>query len=255
MATVEELERLNALLKRLGPVGDARPGELIEADDWNLVVASVIETARVLVEDEARGVEPHGHPDQVQIGWLDPRLRELIQGGPLSDPKQAARLDARERADAKLTETLEALRAEIEAMRARMRDVATRDLERETSVNVVRRKVEGIADGRSDVLAVRESLDAMRDRVTRAVELAEGLEVGGQPPDLGKVDSRLGELEELATRLRLPSGEVLDGTTFERRLAEIQNKGVTQDELDQALEDRRAALDPADRASIEDSLR
>jgi hypothetical protein len=255
MATVEELDRLTALLARLGPIGDQRPGELIEADDWNLVVASVIETARVLVEAKARGVEPHSHPDQVQIGWLDPRLRQLIEGGPLADPKQVARVDAIERADAKLTEALEALRAELEAIRGRMRDVATRDLERESSVNVVRRKVEGIADGRADVLAVRESLDAMRERVTRAVELAEGLEVDGQAPDLGKVDARLAELEEVATRLRLPSGELLDGATFERRLAEVQNKGVTQDELDQALEDRRAQLDPADQQAIEDGLR
>jgi hypothetical protein len=255
MPTVEELDRLTALLARLAPIADQRPGELIEAGDWNLVVASVIETARVLVEAEARGVEPHSHPDQVQIGWLDPRLRQLIEGGPLTDPKEIARVDALERADAKLTETLAALRDEIEAMRGRMRDVATRDIERESSVNVVRRKVEGIADGRADVLAVRESLESMRDRVTRAVELAEGLEVGGQPPDLGKLDTRLAELESVADRLRLPSGELLDGATFERRLAEAQTKSVTQADLDQALEDRRAQLDPADQAAIEDSLR
>ena len=255
MATVEELERLTALLKRLGPLADQRPGELIEAADWNLLVASVVETARVLVEDKPAVVELHSHPDQVQIGWLDPRLRQLIEGGPLNDPKQVARVEALERADAKLLGALEALRTELETMRTRVRDVATRDLERESSVNVVRRKVEGIADGRADVLAVRESVEAMRDRVARAVELAEGLEVGGRPPDLGGLDERLAKVEQVAERLRLPSGEPLDGATFERRLAEVRNKVVTRGDLDQALDDRRAVLDPADQAAIENRLR
>ena len=255
MPTVEDLERLTALLKRLGPVADQRAGELIRADDWNLVVDAVIETARSLVEAEARGVEPHDHPDQVQIGWLDPRLRQIVEGGPLGDPGAMARVDALERADTKLTAALEQLRAELEQMRSRMRDVATRDLERESSVNVVRRKVEGIADGREDVLAVRAGLDAMRGRVGRAIELAEKLEVGGEPPDLGALDERVKAIEDLRERLTLPSGEPFDGATLERRLTELQATLVTEEELDQALEDRRAQLDPADRAAIEDGLR
>jgi hypothetical protein len=140
-------------------------------------------------------------------------------------------------------------------MRTRMRDVATRDLERESSVNVVRRKVEGIADSREDVLAVRESLDAVRERVKRAVELAEGLEVGGEPPDLGKLEERLKGLEALQERLRFPSGELFDAAVLERRIAELATTLVTEEELDRALEDRRAQLDPADQQAIENSLR
>jgi hypothetical protein len=254
MAGVEELDRLAAMLRRLRPLAEQQAGELIRAEDWNLLVGAVMETARAMVESEARVVPAHDHPDQVQVGWLDPRLRQLVESGPLGDPAELARLAALERADERAKKALDSLHAELEKLRTRLRDVSTRDLERESSVNVVRRKVEGIADGRDDVLAVRAGLDSMRERVGRAVELAELLEQGGQAVDVGDLAERVDSLEELRENLLLPSGERFDAGSLERRLTELTNTLVTEAELDDALKERRAVLDPADRASIGDEL-
>src|SRR5688500_11660478 len=98
MPAVEELDRLAALLRRLGPLAEQQAGELIRAEDWNLLVRAVMETARTMVEAEARAVPPHDHADQVQVGWLDPRLRQMVESGPLGDPAELTRLAAVERA-------------------------------------------------------------------------------------------------------------------------------------------------------------
>jgi hypothetical protein len=254
MPTVEELDRLAALLRRLGPLSEQQVGELIRAEDWNLLVRAVMETARAMVEAEAPPVPPHDHPDQVQVGWLDPRLRQMVESGPLGDSAELARLAAVERAGEQVKAALDGLQAELAELRTRLREIGTRDLERESSVNVVRRKVEGIADGRQDVIEVRAGLDAMRDRVGRAVELAERLEQDGQPVDVGALAKRVDSLEELRESLRLPTGERFDAATLERRLTELTNTLVTEAELDDALKERRAVLDPADRAAIENSV-
>lgn len=254
MAGVEELDRLAALLKRLRPLGEQQAGELIRAEDWNLLVGAVIETSRAIVESEVRAVPAHDHPDQVQAGWLDPKLRQLVESGPLGDPAQLTRLSTVERTGDQIKAALDGLRAELEEIRTRLREVATRDLERESSVNVVRRKVEGIADGREDVLEVRAGLDAVRERVGRAVELAEKLEQDGEAVDVGELAKRLENIEALREDLRLPSGERFSASTLERRLTELTNTLVTEQELDDALKDRRTVLDPADRASIENGV-
>jgi hypothetical protein len=254
MPTVEEIDRLTALLARLGPLGETQPGELILAEDWNTVVDVLVEVARALVEDQERPVRPHDHPDQVQLGWLDPRLRQVVEGGPLADPANTARVDSLERADERLQAALDGLAAQVAELRERGREIATRDLEREAAVSIVRRRVEGIADGRDDVLAVRKSLDTVRTRVERAVELAENLEAGGEAVDLGALKERVGGLEELRQRLELPSGETLDGAAIERRLAELRNQVVDEDKLDAALAEHRAELDPAQENALEGRL-
>jgi len=244
MATVEELDRLRAIVTRLGPLASAQAGELIRAEDWNDAIGALQEVARALVEDREAPVPPHEHPDQVAIGWLDPRLRQLVESGPVGDPAALARVGALERADEGLRAALDAIRAELDDVRTRSRDIATRDLDRQAAVNVVRRKLEGVADAREDVAAVRSSLAAVHDRVTRAVELAEKLQDGGEPVDLGALSGRVAELAKLREGLTLPSGEVLDAPALERKLAELRNELVTQDELDEALEDRTPELPP-----------
>ena len=79
MPTVAELQRLDALINRLTPLSQVAQGELIRAQAWNDVVGTVIEVARAVLADAQVEVVPaHDHPEQVELSWLDPRLRSLI---------------------------------------------------------------------------------------------------------------------------------------------------------------------------------
>ncbi|HSD79196.1 MAG TPA: hypothetical protein VLB47_00995, partial [Solirubrobacteraceae bacterium] len=255
MATVEELDRLTALLARLTPLAAQQPGELVRAADWNTVVGTLIEVVGTLVHDQDQPVKPHDHPDQVAVGWLDPRLRQLVEQGPLGDPAAVARVDALERADTRIGALVEQLRGEVEQLRGRALDIATKDVERAASLSVVRRKVEGLDDAREDVLAVRASLDSVRAKVDRAVELAEVLQHDGEPVDVAALKARVDALDAFRAKLTLPDGEELDGAAFERRLAELRDELVTQEVLDEALKSQKAELDPVAEQALEDRLK
>ncbi|MEV0644069.1 hypothetical protein AB0I28_02275 [Phytomonospora sp. NPDC050363] len=246
MTTTADLDRLQALLSRLTPVASRQRGEVIRADDWNLVVGSLIELARaVLAEAASPTVPAHDHTDQVQLSWLDGRLRGILQTGPLGDPAAITRLSAVERRLSGSGGNLDEVKAEIDALRDRVGQVTTRDLVRESDVTLVRRSMAAIGDTRGDVLSLRETLAAIRTDLTRAIEVGRELEVDGRRVDIPGLVGTVAELQNLREHLTFPDGRPLDAAELERRLTELTNTLVTEEELDAALEEVRGPI-PAD---------
>jgi len=255
MPTVADLERLQALVTRLVPLASAQPRTLIRAEDWNLVVGALIELARsVLAADGAAAVGPHDHTDQVQLSWLDGRLRSLLEQGPLTDPASQARVGALERRLTSTAATLDGVRGGLADVRARVDDVTTRDLVREADVTKVRRTVEALGDSRGDVLGLRESLQALREDLQRAIEVGRQLEVDGQPLDVPALVARVGELETLREHLTMPDGRPLDAAELERRLTELTNTLVTEQELDEALSQFHPQLSADESARLKEDI-
>lgn len=256
MPTVEELERLGALLARLAPLGDKQRGELIEAADWNALTGAVIEVARVvLAEDRGDAVAAHTHPDQVGVGWLDSSLRTLVQRGPLADPAAVARLAATERQLARLGTRFGDLADRVGEVRTRVTDVATKDLLRSTELERVARRVDGVGDARDDVRDLRETLRVLDVDVRRAVEVGQQLDVDGRPFDAHDVVSRLRSVEALREAWTAADGTLVDAPELERRLAEVRASTVTRDVLDTAIDGIVVALDPEDRTALLDAAR
>jgi DNA repair exonuclease SbcCD ATPase subunit len=254
VATVEELDRLGALLTQLTPLESRLPGELVRAQDWNTVVGTLIAVVRSLVDDRDAAVAPHQHVDQVSVGWLDPQLRQLIQQGPLGDPAAVARVSALELADTRAGVTIEAIRADVAQLQSRALDLGTRSAEQQSTLSLVNRKVEGLDDAREDVLALRTTLQTVQDKVAEAIELAGRLQVDGQPVDIGALKAQVDAITDLSSRFTLPGGEVLDGPTFERRIAELRAEMVNQQQLDDALANHPGGFDGAAQAALEQRL-
>ncbi len=255
MPTVADLERLRALNERLTPLANATQGELIRAEDWNTLVGAVSEIARVvLAEDREAAPAAHEHPDQVTSGWLDPRLRALIERGPLSDPAAEARLQALEQRVDRLQARVEALFGSVGEVRDRVTDVTTRDLVRQSEVVNVRRVVEGLGDSRESVRELRETLGVLQRDVSTAVTIGQRLTVNGQPIDFNDFDLRLRQADDLRARLTGPDGGLLDANALENRLTQLTNTLVTQETLDQALETVRRDISPGELADLEGRL-
>lgn len=243
MPTVADLEQLAALLRRLEPLGGARRGTLIRADDWNLLVTAVVELARsTLTGSDPSVVVPHEHTDQVQLSWLDGRLRSLVSTGGLSDPTAGARLGELDRALATHRDRLDELDTRMGGLRGQLTELGTRDLVREADVTTVRRTVEALDDARDDVLAVRESLNSIRGDLDRVIEIGRLLQDGGQTIDVRDMSRRLASLESLRQRLTRPDGTELNAAELERRLTELVTTLVTEQELDEALRTHRPEL-------------
>lgn len=239
MATVSDLERLQALVERLGPLAGKVRGELIAADDWNTLVGALIEVGRATVATGLADVPEHEHPDQVSIGWLDPRLRQIVTGGGLKDPALDTALIKLRRDVGLLDARLSRVGEDLASTRTRVETVATNDVTRSATLDRLNRKVLGAADDRGDVADLRTTLRTLQVEVGRAVEVGSLLEVEGRPVDVPGLVQRVGDIEQLRERLTRPDGSLLDASGLEVRLTELQSALVTQDQLTEAIDEVR----------------
>jgi Skp family chaperone for outer membrane proteins len=228
---------------------------VIASAEWDLVVQTLIELAQSTVQVEEEPVKPHDHPDQVSATWLDPKLRTLVEGGPLADPAQVARLGDAERRLDRVTSALEDVRTDVARIRDLVNEVAGHDLTREAAVTDLRRTVETVSNAREDVLALRGTLAALEDKVSVAVETGTALQVDGDIVHLQDVVNRISALEALRDRLTLPTGQLLDAAELQRQFAGLQNTFMTQGQLDDAIKKRPAVLSDDDRNKLQTDLR
>ena len=256
MATTAELDLLRTLAERLGPLSTAAPGELILAEHWNTLVGVVGDLARALLAQERDAVPAaHEHLDQVSLGWLEPSLRSLIQGGPLSDPAAEARLADLGRRVARLDSRSDGLNGALGELRSTLDTVSTRDLVREAQLTETRRAVEAHEGTVEDIGTLRKSLAAVKSDVGTAIEIGRKLTVEGQQFDAVALTERVKAVEAVRERLRRPDGELLDASALELRLTELTNTLVTESELDVALGKHRAVIDPEQVGVLEERLR
>lgn len=255
MPTVAELQRLDALITRLTPLSQVAQGELIRAQAWNDLVGTVIELARAVLADAGEEeVRAHDHPEQVALSWLSPALRTLIERGPLGDPASVARVADLERKLAQAQTRFAGVDETVNEVRNRIAEVATRDLARQTQVTDLRRVVDGIADPRDDLTAMRETLRAVQNDVATALEVGRRLTVDGAPLDVAGLLDRVRAVEAVRDRLLLPNGSLLDASMFEQRVTELTNSMVTEEELETAIKNRRPRLNATERDALREQL-
>ena len=255
MPTPQDLQRLRTLLTRLTAIGNAQRGELILADDWNALVAAVADVAQaVLAADAQPTVPPHEHLDQVTPAWLAQQLRDLIERGPLADPATQQRLIDFDQRLKRLSDQLDESRNRVDEFRGRLTDVVSRDLEREAAVTNVRRAVENVVDPRPDLINLRNTLASVQRDLGNVLQAAAKLTVNGQVVDVGALVNRVGQLEQLRDRLKFANGELLDAATVEARLTAVENKAVTQDQLDDAIKKRPIEVPPDVLSGVEDRI-
>ena len=259
MPSSQDLEQLKGAMATLSRLGAARGG-LIRAEDWNSLVATVVDLARAFLgRDGADVVPPHEHRDEVTAEWLAPALRTLVERGPLADPAQVTRLADVELGIKRLRDTADTGQANASDLRARLDAVTTRDLERQAAVTRVTRAVDAVADPKPELDAMRASLKSVQDNLSTVVDAASKLrDATGQGVDLAALNAKVNGFDELAARLRGADGQVLDFAAIENRLAAIAEKSVTQDQLTAAITNARnariAGLDEVE-ARLSSSLR
>lgn len=255
MPTPQDLERLRALLGQLEAIGGAQRGELIRADDWNMLVRAVEDLARaVLAADAAAAVPAHEHLDQITADWLSPGLRDLLERGPLADPAVQKRLTEIEQTLRRTRESQDVNDRKVEEFRGRLTDVAARDVERQAAVTSIRRVVDSVADPRPELQNMRSTLGVIQRDMSTVLDAASRLSVEGQVVDLGAIVTRVGALEEMRERLRTANGELLDAATIETRIAEIANRTITPETLDGILDSRPATISEDQIAGLETRL-
>jgi hypothetical protein len=254
--TAADLENVSALVTRLLALTQAAPGGLIRAQDWNLVVAALVELAQTMVAAAGEvPVPPHQHAGQVRLDWLDPALTTLVQRGPLGDPDEVGRAQAARREIAGLRADLDGLRSDLNQLRLRLTDLSGRDLTRESQVGAVSLQLSGVSGVRDDVAGLRSSLASVQQNIAAALAVGQQLSVGGQPVDMTALTARLATLESFREAFRTASGQLLDATAIDERLAAGIGGLVSRSELGTILDQRPVVIPPAQVQTLIDAVK
>lgn len=256
MATTENLERLEGLVKTLAPLANKQRGELIEAGQWNALVDGVLEVARASLAGAVDETVPqHKHTDMVALDWLTPKLRDLVSGGALSDPASQSALTKLERKIDRLATRMDELADKFGRFQADLSGVQTKDIVRQNEVTELGRKIDGVRDARDDVAQLRTSLNSISADVQTAVAAVGSLTAGGQLIDVAGLVGRVDQLDGLRDALTTPAGNILSAAEYERRLEELRAQLVTEDELRGSLDGLRDEFGGFDTSSILDEAR
>jgi predicted transcriptional regulator len=209
----------------------------------------------VLADDSTQTVPPHEHVDQVKSSWLDPSLRNVIQGGGLSDPVAQGQLGELRRTLVRVTARLDTTEQKTGEVHDRITAVTTTDLARQSEIAAVRNTVSNFGDRADEVLGLRTTLESVRTDVQTAITAAQRLVVDGQPVDFNAFDQRLKSVEQIGVSLRTPSGALLDAAQLENRLTQLTNTLVTQAQLEDVLSHRPANIPQATIDGLQQGLR
>ena len=245
MATSAELQRLNGVLTRLTPLAQAARGELIKAENWNAVVAAIIELARALLEKPTTAENPaHTHIDEVSLGWLDKQLRTLISGGSLKDPVQEGRLNELARKIKQINNDVAGRKTDVIAVRTELDRMTTKELARENSVHNLDRKVEGLSDAREEIGQFKLTLEGISKEITTVQTIANQLrDDDGSIVDVVNMRNRINDLNAFREQMKDASGEPLTGIGIDQKIADALNTLVTEEELKDALDNRLDGLE------------
>lgn len=254
MASVADIDRVSAIVRTLDALGNVRPGDVIQAQQWNDLVGAVKGLAHAVLGAREETVPPHDHTGQVKLSWLDAPLRAMVEKG-RSDPVLDIRFVEVER-------KLQVLDTRVAQVSAAAADAAgnvvrlnTRVFERDADFTEVHRKIETFDARKDEITSLRDTLGGIQERVDRAARVATRLDLDAQPDfDLRTFIGRVEKLEELPKRLTTATGELLDVQGFETRISDLQKKFVTQAQLDVRLEKHEVTIPPSAFDQVRETL-
>ena len=222
-----------AIVDGLEPLSAATPGEPVRADDWNTVVAAVVDLAQIALASDQSAAEridarfapsEHAHLGEVGPAWLDAAAREQIEGSQNRIDLEQELAHAN-RTMAELSARMERLAGDIESVRRRLLTVEDNDLGRYQRIDRVATAVDSLGEQTTDIRDVESSLHGLRTQVGKALALRSQLaDEQGTPIDLVAMRAAVNQLNGDRERLLDAAGDVLDARAIEQRIAKLETR-------------------------------
>lgn len=247
----DTLDLLDEIVKGAEGAAGKGPGQPLRADDWNTLAEAVVRLARLAAARERGQAEAlaksyaradHVHLGEVDLTWFEPATRALVEArGGAGDV--AARLDGLAREAKALRGEVSALTGQVERLRDRLADAATEDRVREADVLRLGTRLDGVIDLDRRVTVLDGRVAGIDDGVRDALAFRDTLrDPNGEPLDVADLVGRVDTLAAAQERLRLADGEVVRIRDFQNRIADLEQRAVTDANLDTRLAARLDAL-------------
>ncbi|MET0389433.1 MAG: hypothetical protein ABW321_25890 [Polyangiales bacterium] len=244
MAELESLTRLTAIVEALAAVGGKERGEPLRADDWNVLVSSLVELAK-LTQSRERALQDllqaqfatvdHQHLGQVSLDWFDESTRALIEK-PGLNATQAASVARIERDLKTLGQRVDTTIERLDKLERELDNTRDRDLGRTKQFDRIDLRVENLLGLEQRVTGLRGEFAGLDSQLKEALVFRDRLRdpTGAEIDVLGLVQ-RVSELDKLRDNLRLADGTLGRLRDVERQLVELGDKGVSGDALNEAV--------------------
>jgi hypothetical protein len=249
MAGAEPLDRIGALAAGLAPLGAMQRGMPIEADDWNVLVATlqgILELDRGQF-DALRGAladayapTVHEHLGTVSVAWLASDLQARVGDGASAVSLLSAIADLRRQVDAERQEVAR-LTAVVEDLQRRIDRSSVDNLDRGTRLHRFEDRLTGVEDLKVTVGAMTGTVQSLRPGIEQVLQLKASLtDPNGNPVDVAGLQGQIQDLQGMRDLFTGINGEVVHIKDIETRIADL--KDVVDHATPGGLEQRFGAL-------------
>jgi uncharacterized small protein (DUF1192 family) len=228
----DNLERIAALIDRLGPLAGKSRGMRIEADEWNALVEilqGLLQVERVQEQTNASHLEErfalksHEHLGEVSAAWLDADLQAKLGGGDGSVSTRSALAEISSRI-ASLNTEVGRLTALLDSHGKLIDRSQVEELDRSRKLKQFDDRFAGVENLRTLVSTLSNDVTGVKSNVDTVLQLRESLrDVTGAPIDVSKMRQELTDVQTLRENLKGVDGQLLRLRDVEIKLREISD--------------------------------
>jgi uncharacterized small protein (DUF1192 family) len=228
----DNLERIAALIDRLGPLAGKSRGMRIEADEWNALVEilqGLLQVERVQEQTNASHLEErfalksHEHLGEVSAAWLDADLQAKLGGGDGSVSTRSALAEISSRI-ASLNTEVARLTALLDSHGKLIDRSQVEELDRSRKLKQFDDRFAGVENLRTLVSTLSNDVTGVKSNVDTVLQLRESLrDVTGAPIDVSKMRQELTDVQTLRENLKGVDGQLLRLRDVEIKLREISD--------------------------------
>ena len=226
---------LAEVISALDTLGGRAPGATLRAEDWNGLVDTVRRVARLGPDEAGAGGDEEPLADAtVRFEHLSVDLQKLLRSGPFADPRERTERNELQRRLRAIEDQLGALGLRADGLLAAVNQSETQVSRGRNDLRNLTHQVQGVTGLQREVGDLRVLLGSVRSDIGSVLELREDL----ADVELRALAETVGSLEEFRDRWRGENGEPLGFEGFASRLAEVQATAITDDELQEVLDNR-----------------
>lgn len=254
MSSTSQLERIAGLVEQLGPIAKKQKGMRIEAEEWNALVDVLLGVLKIdraqeqssqVTLEQRFAVKVHEHLGEIGLTWLDAELQSRLGSQQGAVPTRTALAELAHKFQgigdevARLTTLSESLGKLID--RSQVDDV-----DRSRTLSRFETRFAGVENLRTLVSTLSTDVGGVKGNIDTLLELRKSLsDAQGNPIDIARLQSELGEVQGLRENLKGVSGDLLRLKDIELKLNEVADAaGVgAAGGLDQRLSELASSME------------